>query len=262
MKKKIICIGIISMFLLTSLMALQGVGINIAVTADSLDDSITLDPVHPNEFGWYNTPVDVTFHAKEGEGPGTQSGLKYIYHKINDGTWIMHEIPGKYPDLPLEYDYTITIDADGEFTVYFYAVDYVGNIGSLHQSPTIKIDTTPPSITLSKDEIKFGEVKFIADADDATSGIYYVAFDSEPTGELPNLPYTDTTSPYEWLFTGIHNYMIKATVYDHAGNHAESNTMSTPHCRNLQKPSNILGLKILEKFIDQFLLLSRLIVFQ
>lgn len=230
----------------------------------SLDDPlITLDPPEPNGgCNWYISAVTVTFHAKEGQGPGITSGLKYIYYRINEGSWITHEIPGEYPNLPDEYDFFITIDNDGEFTVDFKAEDWVGNMGQLHSSGEFRIDMTAPTITITKEKISTGKIKFTADASDAMSGIYYVKFDSEPSGELPDLPHTDTTSPYEWTFTGIRNYKIKATAYDFAGNHAESNILSTPRGQsqssdspestNLQSPVNQFLQRIVEPAPQQF----------
>lgn len=110
-----------------------------------LDDIITLNPSEPNgEHDWYVSPVEVTFHAKEGPGA---SGLKYIYYQINEGSWITHEIPGAYPNLPDEYDFSIIIDVDGWYVVSFKAEDWVGNVGPTH-SVEFKIDMEPPTVSL------------------------------------------------------------------------------------------------------------------
>lgn len=185
-------------------------------TVETLDGTITIDPAEPNgNFEWYITPVYATFHAED------DIRLAYIYYKVTteeqtDPNWTQVDIRNENTR---KYNLTIKIDIDGVHIANFYAVDHVGNIGSIHTSHWIQIDMSFPEVSLSKEKISLYEIKFTADATDTTSGIHTVKFYidnmTEPTNE-------DTTSPYEFIWSGIGNHTITAKVCDFAGNEAST----------------------------------------
>jgi hypothetical protein len=75
---------------------------------------------------------------------------------------------------------------------------------------------------LTKQQIDPFTIKFIADANDGVSGIDRVDF--SVSGALQQ---SDTSSPYEYLWTGFGNYSVTATAYDKAGN-LQSDSSFTP----------------------------------
>lgn len=192
---------------------------------------ITIDPESPNgNNGWYITPVDVTFHAYD--SPQDSSGLYCIKYRIitNEGTENPEWNTYYFEEFYTEYDFTITLDEDGIHTVEFYAVDgflmgRANNEGPVHSSQQIGVDLTKPEITLSKERMSISKVRFTANVIDETSGIYVVRFyqneESEPEWE-------DTSSPYEFEWSGISSDSVKAVAYDNASNFKESNSLNTP----------------------------------
>ncbi|HHF55802.1 MAG TPA: PKD domain-containing protein, partial [Thermoplasmatales archaeon] len=90
----------------------------------------TLSPPSPDgENGWYVSDVTVNLTAIDVNG----SGVGVIYYKIDNGNWI-------------EYTGAFDITADGIHTLYYYAVDNLGN-AETEKSETIKIDKTSPTLS-------------------------------------------------------------------------------------------------------------------
>lgn len=185
------------------------------------DPSITIDPLNPTgNFDWYINPVNVSFYTID---PAPSSGLDYIKYRIitqgqnENPQWITYDIT----EYTTSYNLTITLSIDGRHNVEFYAADKVGNIGVIHSTDLIKIDMTPPEISLTKDRLSIYQIKFTANANDITSEIYTVKFylDEE-------LIFESTTSPYEYIWTGLGNHTISAKGFDYAGNEANTQ-MST-----------------------------------
>jgi alpha-amylase/alpha-mannosidase (GH57 family) len=110
---------------------------------------------------------------------------------------------------------------DGEHTLEYYSVDNAENIEEINGPFDFKIDQTPPQISLSVEKQSFNKWLFIAEVEDATSGIALVEFyvDDELVGEI-------TEPPYYYLWTGISFDEGYAIAYDNAGNSAESDTVS------------------------------------
>ncbi len=243
--KKMLVVGAIA--LVTSLPAIpchnspsvENSSVKDIVLLSPQDYLITLNPAEPNgEHGWYVTPVEVTFHAKEGPGPGT-SGLKYIYYQINSRSWITHEIPGAPPDLPMEYDFSIIVDIDGQHVVRFKAEDWVGNVGPIH-SVEFKIDMTSPVVSIGVPQegyiwgpgrclmprIFIKNVAIIlqgfattAVANDNMSSIWMVQFKINGNSFME-----DAQSPFEAIMPSLpviqFRYELAATALDYAGNSA------------------------------------------
>ena len=183
-------------------------------TTGTLDRFITINPAVPNGYhDWYITPVNVTFHAED----NTQ--LAYIYYRITteDETnpkWIQVDIRNQHT---AKYDLTISINEDGVHIAIFYTVDHVGNIGLTHASDLIRIDMSSPEVNLRREKISFYEMTFTANTTDSTSGIYTVKFYVDDNTKPAN---EDTTSPYEFNWSGIGTHIITAKAFDVAGNEA------------------------------------------
>ncbi len=155
--------------------------------------------------GWYISSGTFFLNAID-----NTSGVNHTYYKIDSNTWT-------------EYTAPVVLDADGTHTIEYYSVDNAGNEEPVKGPFTFKIDKTPPTITLKKEQIGFFEVKFTAEVNDVTSGIDRVEFSLD--GVLQS---NDTQSPYEWTWTGIGNHQVTATAFDMAGN-SQSQSMSTPY---------------------------------
>jgi len=243
MKKKIIIFGIIGLLFCISIFSnVESKTIN-AVSDPNDDETITIEGADGNN-GWYISPVDVTFHAYD--YPYASSGLYCINYRIitqgaaNSSDWSTYF----FPDFYTEYDFTVTLDADGSHTVEFQAVDgfllgHINNEGAVHSSQLIGIDMTAPEVTLSKEKISFNEINFTADASDSTSDIDYVEFYQNEEFRIK-----DDIYPYNYNWKGIGSYNIQAKAYDNAGNCQESNVVSTPQLKIL-KP---MFLQLLQRF--------------
>ena len=133
----------------------------------------------------------------------------HIYYQIDDGGCCEYMVP-------------IIVDTDGEHTVWVSCFDQEGNVEAVFNA-TFKIDKTLPDITLTKETLGLGQIKFVANVSDAMSGVWRVEFyiDDEPV-------FTDFDFPFEspWVWSGKHN--VVATVFDFAGN-SQIDCMSTPY---------------------------------
>jgi len=161
---------------------------------------------------WYTSHVHVLLTATDNE-----SGVDQIFYKIDSGTW-------------LEYFLPVEISDDGGHMVSYYSIDATGNVESI-KTANLSIDHTPPDITITKQDVSFFEILFIAQVSDVMSGIDRVEFTLD--GLLQN---TDTETPYEWTWNGLGNHQVTATVFDMAGN-SKSQSMSTPYDLNIRKNS-------------------------
>jgi hypothetical protein len=156
------------------------------------------------------------------------SGVSHTYYKIDSGAWTEYTVP-------------VVFSSDGIHTLEYYSVDNAGNEEPVKGPITFKLDSTPPEITLTKQQIDLFTIKFIAEASDGTSGVDYIEFSI-----AGDLQYNDTVSPYEWTWSGFGDYTVTATVYDKAGN-SQSQSLSTPYAFNAQKyvnPYQIQGLTV------------------
>jgi len=99
--------------------------------------TITLNPLIPNGTNdWYTCDdVDVTLTATDVGG----SGVKEIHYILNGGTETV--VPPATATFP--------IATDGIHTLEYWAVDNAGNVELPHNTATIKIDKTPPTISAS-----------------------------------------------------------------------------------------------------------------
>ncbi len=162
--------------------------------------------------GWYRGPVTVIFTPID-----TESGVAHTWYKIDTGAWF-------------EYYPPVNIPSDGIHEISYYSVDFVGN-SEPTKTANVSIDQTPPDITLTKQQNSPLEITFIAQVDDATSGITWVIFSLDGAFQ-----FNDTQEPYEWTWTGIGDHQVTTTAYDAAGN-SKSQSMSTPYTFNLAEHS-------------------------
>ena len=214
MNKKILKLLVIYMSLCFAVISINISGTTIVKTMGTLDGSITINPAEPNgDHNWYVTPVNVTFHAED------DIQLAYIYYRVStedetNPNWMQVDIRNQHT---AEYDLTISINKDGVHIAIFYTVDHIGNIGPTHASDLIRIDMSPPEVSLRKEKISFNVMKFTANATDNTSDIYTIKFyvddETEPRSE-------DTTASYEFYWKGIGTHTITAQAWDVAGNEA------------------------------------------
>jgi hypothetical protein len=170
---------------------------------------------------WYTSNVTFTLTATDPSPPKKTvpmltlntsrgpSGINHTYYKIDSGNWV-------------EYNAPVTVSTDGSHNLSYYSVDLAGNTETVKGPFSFKIDQTPPSITLTKQQIDLVDVDFTAQVSDNISGIDRVEFFLDGV-----LQFNDTQSPYEWRWTGFGNHQVIATVYDLAGN-SKSQSMSTP----------------------------------
>jgi parallel beta-helix repeat protein len=80
--------------------------------------------------GWYVTNVTVTLSAND-----ATSGVNYTKYKLNTGDWIV-------------YTGFFVVTTDGNYTLYYYSVDFAGNTETTKQVAfRIQHDVTPPVTT-------------------------------------------------------------------------------------------------------------------
>jgi len=148
------------------------------------------------ENGWYVSTVTVNLTAVDING----SGVGAIYYKIDDGNWT-------------EYTGAFDITADGIHTLYYYAVDNLGNTET-EKSETIKIDKTLPTLSYNITGT-LGENGWYV----STVTVELSAFDDN-LAEFKykvNGAWQDYTGPFN-LSDGI--YTISFYARDDAGNNA------------------------------------------
>ena len=85
---------------------------------------------------WHNSDVNLTLAATDNGG----SGVAATYYQIDGGAWT----EGTSVNIPAPADHS----NDGLHTVSYYSTDNAGNTEAT-QSCTVKIDTTPPVISLA-----------------------------------------------------------------------------------------------------------------
>jgi len=200
----------------------------------------TTPPVTTHEFDgtmgdndWYVSDVIVTLTATD-----DASGVEFTYYKIDSGGW-------------QEYDDEFTIIDDGMHMLYYYSVDFAGNVEDTNEAD-FKIDQTPPAITLAAEKVSFGTYNLIADVSDATSGVAKVEFYVNSV-----LVGTVTTAPYEYEVSGCsQGDTATATVYDNAGNSKVSNEVTPQSHSQSQK---VWLLQFLERHPQMFPTLKHLL---
>lgn len=142
------------------------------------------------------------------------SGVKAIYYKIDGGSTQTYSGP-----------FTLS---EGSHVVTYWAEDNAGNVESQHTSPTLIIDTTAPTVTITAPEnalylfgsklinlanpLCIGKITIVAAATDA-GGINLVTFDVDGDSGY------DASAPYEYTYRGpkFGSATVTVTAYDLVG---------------------------------------------
>ena len=116
----------------------------------------------PNAAGWNNSsPVSVSLSADDGSG----SGINQIKYTTDGSEPPSSATAQVYSGAPF------TVSADGTTTVKFYATDIAGNASGV-QTQLVKIDTTPPTNSLSLTNVSGGVYPTAGPLADGTT-VYY-----------------------------------------------------------------------------------------
>jgi hypothetical protein len=170
----------------------------------------------------------VSLFAYDPTGP-VSSGVCFTYYKLNGGS-------------QTEYDGPITL-SEGAHTVEYWSVDCAGNEESHKNSPTLVVDTTPPTIEITEPieglylfgskilasrilgsgALCIGKITIKATASDTGTGIKFVTFDIDGDSGY------DATAPYEYLYRGpkFGSATVTATAYDLGGLDAQDTATFT-----------------------------------
>ncbi|MCD6448842.1 MAG: PKD domain-containing protein [Thermoplasmata archaeon] len=173
---------------------------------------------------WIKDYAIISFDATD-----NLAGINRTMYKIDDGDWE-------------EYTEPINFSVKGEHVIYFYSIDNAGNVEE-EKNFTIKIDKDAPTMsitapkqgyiyiagrrimpTLFKNTFIIGKMTASVDANDATSGIYYVEF--VLNGEVL---WRDYVAPYEAELPRefpLSFNKLKIITYDMAGHYVESEEIS------------------------------------
>jgi hypothetical protein len=177
------------------------------------------------------------FNTEEQQNdPIKGSPLVFIYGTFGNNSWYISNVEISYQYDPsdvaeiwykigtswTEYTGKFTISGDGLHYIPWYWVDKNGS--RWNELPiSFGIDTTQPSIELTKQQISKKEAKFTATASDAASGLLRVEFYLDEV-----LVKTVTAAPYEYTWTGEEKQDVQAIAFDKAGFLKESNILGTP----------------------------------
>ena len=165
---------------------------------------------------WYTSDVSISVNAIDNE-----SKVETLQYRVNGGMWITYNIN------------PITINRDGVHFVEIYTKDEHDN--ELTKNLTIKKDATKPTINLTefeqgyvywrgkkapplrlpRDTMVIGDYTFVANADDAVSGLKKIEFYL-----ADSLIVEIYDQPFEWILqrtVGVYN--VTAVSYDVAGNY-------------------------------------------
>ncbi|SDD69795.1 HYR domain-containing protein [Paenibacillus sp. UNCCL117] len=164
------------------------------VTTASLSES-------PNASGWFNRSVTVTLTAAEEESLPVST-----YYSLNGEPAVSYTAP-------------FSIEAEGTHTIQYYSADSAGNQEAV-KTETVKLDKTPPSVTLTQSGKPVGDVKstetvrFDLVSSDAWSGVaeQKLLLDGQEIS-------SGASRPAQELGLGTHTVQYRVT--DAAGNVAE-----------------------------------------
>jgi hypothetical protein len=171
---------------------------------------VTVDDSSP---GWHTTDQSITLSPTD-----DKSGVAATYY-TTDGT-------DPATSATRASGTTVSLAADGMYTIRYFSVDNVSNTESTKTTDAIKIDKSNPSgsiIQPAADAAVSGAVPVRSDSADAGSGVERVDFQYAPLGiEAWTLIGSDSTNSYEVsldtsaLADG--GYRLRAITFDNAGN--------------------------------------------
>jgi hypothetical protein len=146
--------------------------------------------------GWYTSDVTIELFAND-----AISGVDYTEYRIGMGTW-------------LNYGTSFTISDEGNTTFYFRTTDIAGNVEATN-SLTIRVDKTPPEITVEQEGIEGNDGWYLSDvvvnisASDTISGVDVIEYYDDGIWLTYSTPITITSE-------GTTNLLYQA--FDKAGN--------------------------------------------
>ena len=204
MKKKWLAIGIILLFVGTSIAPLDDshtIEKEQSIISKNSYDGISINGTM-GENGWYVSDVTVIldFHGNR------------TYYQIDIGAW-------------QEYTGPIVVTGDRQHTVYCYYIDDEGNMSPI-KSISFKIDATKPyisSFTVTVQNLLRTRWLLNATVEDATSGVAKVEFYANDI-----LVGTVTSAPYVFLLKSqcFKPGLAQIIVYDSAGNYRLSDMIT------------------------------------
>lgn len=166
-----------------------------------------VDPASPDgENNWYTGPVTITLTATD-----TGSGVDRIQYSADGVNW-------------LEYSRPLTPPNDGQYTLYYRASDWIGNVETA-QMLSLQIDRTPPTLVHNGPfTMNAGEVLTVdgTASTDNLSGLQFTAWDLDGDGVY------DDGDPAQFTWPGGSGpYTIALAGVDEAGNVAITSTTVT-----------------------------------
>lgn len=179
---------------------------SIGVNQDKIEQGNNRQRPIPSVFGimgqnnWYITAVTINFDYDP-------KAVKEIQYNLDD-KWHV-------------YTNTFDVSKDGRYTIGWFWIDLDDN--TFYELPIIfKIDKTPPTMKLTKKSSGKTNVIFTVATTDTTSEIERVEFYLDEV-----LIQTDTTSPYQYTWTGEQKQFVYAISYNYAGLLIKSDNLST-----------------------------------
>ena len=176
---------------------------------DTIPPTTTGQVVGNLQNGWYSGPVLVILNASDNPG-GT--GLKQITYSATGA----QAIPATNVSLALA---TVLISAEGPTTFTFFSTDNAGN-AEAPQTLTIRIDATPPAVTLSTNASSYAvdqSVVITCSATDSRSGLNGAPVIALPVSPPATIPCAGAPAQPAYLFNvGPNTLTVSAT--DLAGN--------------------------------------------
>jgi len=161
------------------------------------------------EFNWFISSVMVYLEYDPKQ-------VVEVYYRIREGE-----------DYIL-YTEQFLLSEDELYHIKLYWIDHDGKLHYDEPLIAIKIDQTPPTITLEKSwkPLDKTEITFEAVVSDATSGVERVEFYLDDV-----LQETLTSPPYNWVYNKVEGEspIIVATVYDFAGHSQSDDEDTTSH---------------------------------
>jgi hypothetical protein len=202
LKKSLIC-GMVVLFFGMSILPIAGslpIEKKPSVAMNYYSD-VDCYPVFNGTMGlncWYVSPVNVSFMYDP-------EIVKTIFYRINDGQWLQYITP-------------FTIDEQGLLSFKWYYINYSGESSEVFVTQ-IKIDYTPPEISVTKERIGVFIWKITVEAHDNISGLHKAEFYYNGA-----LQATFFIPPFEWtcIVKWKQSLAIMVKVYDTAGNFADA----------------------------------------
>jgi hypothetical protein len=157
---------------------IEKIVVGIDITPPSI--SYTLSPPSPNgNNGWYTSNVEISLYASD-----STSGIDELNYKIDEAGW-------------QDYAGFFSVNVEGNYTVYFRAIDIAGNEKILNIS--LKIDKTSPDINIVQPEGGFvkQEYEIIWNASDEV--------DNNLDGNISIFYSYDNGTTWQEIATGINN---------------------------------------------------------